>query len=256
MSRSLVNTDIVDTDMFLDMPSTARLLYYDLLIRADNDGFITPQRVIRMTGASQDDLKIIIAKKFAYMWDDGVVILLHYREHNHVRDDRYKPSEYYPRIKQLGKLYSLGARRLVDKMDTKWIPNGAKKLPQDKISKDKISNNNTPISPLKGDNQKGLIPIKYEESEVSLYWEQVINPITVDRDKELAACLEMMSQYGVDLCRKVIDSVVLAHTDTWAHKMVQVSSPRSMKKSFDRILIYRKSLQAKTQKTATIHSYN
>ena len=56
---------IIDSDIFIDMPTSARLLYYDLSMRADDDGFVnSPKKIIRMTGASDDDLKILILKNF------------------------------------------------------------------------------------------------------------------------------------------------------------------------------------------------
>ena len=85
---------VIDCDLFIDMPQSARLLYYDLSMRADDDGFITPQKVIRMTGASKDDLSILIAKKFVIPFDSGVVVIRHWKVHNYIRKDTYAETEY------------------------------------------------------------------------------------------------------------------------------------------------------------------
>jgi hypothetical protein len=144
----MVNTKITEKDSFLDMPPTARLLYYDLLVRADDDGFITPYHVIRMTGASADDLKILIAKQFLYQWNDGVIVLLHWREHNNVKADRYQSSEYSPRLRQIAKLYVLGARDNGSKMVPKRFQNGSILVPQDRLGKDRlVEDTNTPLPP-------------------------------------------------------------------------------------------------------------
>ncbi len=136
--RRMINTKIADRDTFLDMPPTARLLYYDLLIRADDDGFITPNYVVRMTGASPDDLKILVAKQFVHQWQDGVIVLLHWREHNHVKSDRYEASEYSPRLRQIAKLYALGAREDGSKMVPKRIQTGSKMVPQGRVGKGRV----------------------------------------------------------------------------------------------------------------------
>ena len=58
--RRMFAKTIIDSDAFLDMPVTARLLYYDLSMRADDDGFVnSPKKIMRMVGASQDDLSIL-----------------------------------------------------------------------------------------------------------------------------------------------------------------------------------------------------
>lgn len=85
---------VIDCDLFIDMPQSARLLYYDLSMRADDDGFITPQKIIRMTGASKDDLSILIAKKFVIPFDSGVVVIRHWKVHNYIRKDTYAETEY------------------------------------------------------------------------------------------------------------------------------------------------------------------
>lgn len=91
--RRMFSKSIIDSDMFLDMPTSSRLLYFDLSMRADDDGFVnSPKKIIRMTGASQDDLKLLIAKNFIIPFESGVVVIKHWKIHNYIRNDRYKPT--------------------------------------------------------------------------------------------------------------------------------------------------------------------
>lgn len=91
--RRMFSKTIIDSDMFLDMPTSSRLLYFDLSMRADDDGFVnSPKKIIRMTGASQDDLKLLIAKNFIIPFESGVVVIKHWKIHNYIRNDRYKPT--------------------------------------------------------------------------------------------------------------------------------------------------------------------
>lgn len=93
--RRMFAKTIIDSDAFIDMPVTARLLYYDLGMRADDDGFVnSPKKIMRMVGASQDDLAILISKKFIIPFDSGVVVIKHWRIHNYIRQDRKHNTKY------------------------------------------------------------------------------------------------------------------------------------------------------------------
>lgn len=84
---------IVDTDTFLEMPISARLLYYDLGMRADDDGFVdSPKKIMKIIGASTDDMNILIARKFIIPFDSGIVVIRHWRINNYLRSDRYTES--------------------------------------------------------------------------------------------------------------------------------------------------------------------
>ena len=93
--RRMFAKTIIDSDAFLDMPVTARLLYYDLAMRADDDGFVnSPKKIMRMIGASQDDLSILCLRKFLIPFDNGVVVIKHWRIHNYIRKDTYNETQY------------------------------------------------------------------------------------------------------------------------------------------------------------------
>lgn len=84
--RRMFSKAIIDSHAFFDMPASARLLYYDLGMRADDDGFVNnPKKIIRMIGAADDDLKLLVAKKFIIPFENGVVVIKHWRIHNYIR---------------------------------------------------------------------------------------------------------------------------------------------------------------------------
>lgn len=100
--RRMFAKTIVDSDAFLDMPVTARLLYYDLAMRADDDGFNNaPRKVMRTIGASPDDLNVLVARKFVIPFDNGVVVIKHWRIHNYIRKDTYSATAYKDQRKML-----------------------------------------------------------------------------------------------------------------------------------------------------------
>ena len=100
--KRMFSLDVVDTDIFLAMPVSARLLYYDLGMRADDDGFInSPKKIMKMIGASEDDINILILRKFIIPFDNGVVVLKHWRIHNYIRKDTYNETPYKEQKKLL-----------------------------------------------------------------------------------------------------------------------------------------------------------
>lgn len=86
---------IVLSDAFLDMPLSARCLYFTLGMLADDDGFVnSPKSIMRQAGASTDDLNLLMAKRFILNFDSGVIVIKHWRIHNYIQKDRYKESKY------------------------------------------------------------------------------------------------------------------------------------------------------------------
>lgn len=100
--RRMFSLDIIDTDLFLEMPQSSRLLYYELCMRADDDGFVSsPKKIQKMVGCNEDDFKVLISKKFLIPFDTGVVVIRHWKIHNYIQKDRYKETIYLDEKKQL-----------------------------------------------------------------------------------------------------------------------------------------------------------
>lgn len=93
--RRMFAKTIIDSDAFLDMPLSAQALYFHLSMRADDDGFINnPKKIQRMIGASDDDCKLLLMKRFIIAFESGVVVIKHWKIHNYIQKDRYKPTVY------------------------------------------------------------------------------------------------------------------------------------------------------------------
>lgn len=100
--RRMFTKKIVDSDAFLDMPLSTQALYFHLNMRADDDGFVNnPKKIQRMIGASEDDLKLLIAKRFILCFENGVIVIKHWRMHNLLRKDRYNPTQYQKQMNLL-----------------------------------------------------------------------------------------------------------------------------------------------------------
>ena len=134
---------IIDSDNFIDMPISARLLYYDLGMRADDDGFVNaPKKITRMIGASQDDLKILIQKGFIIPFDSGIIVITHWKINNYIPKDRYHETTFQNELQMLtmndNQKYSLNS---VYKVDTDCIQDEYSSDTQIRVEKNSIEKN-------------------------------------------------------------------------------------------------------------------
>lgn len=111
---------IIDSDAFLDMPLSTQALYFHLSMRADDDGFINnPKKIQRMIGCAEDDLKVLVTKRFILPFDSGVVVIKHWKIHNYIRGDRKKdtmyPEEMALLVEKENGAYSLASDGMSDK---------------------------------------------------------------------------------------------------------------------------------------------
>ena len=93
--KRMFSLKIVDSDLFLDMPLSSQCLYFHLSMRADDDGFVdNPKKIIKIIGANDDDLKILITKGFVIVFERGIIVITHWKINNYIRNDRRKETLY------------------------------------------------------------------------------------------------------------------------------------------------------------------
>lgn len=143
--RRMFAKTIIDSDAFLDMPISARLLYYDLGMRADDDGFVnSPKKIMKMVGASTDDMNVLILRKFILPFETGVVVLKHWRIHNYIRKDTYNETPYKKEKSMLvldeNKSYTLidNESQLVVHEPSTQVRIGKDSIDKDSLGKDSI----------------------------------------------------------------------------------------------------------------------
>ena len=136
--KRMFSTQITESDAFTGMPLSSQALYFHLSLNSDDDGFLdSPRRVQRMIGASDDDMSLLIAKKFIIPFDSGVIVIKHWKINNYIRKDRYTPTVYTEEMSMLttkeNGAYSLG------------IPDGNqvgdRRLPNGSIDKNRLDKN-------------------------------------------------------------------------------------------------------------------
>ncbi len=144
-SRRMLSIEIIDSDNFLDMPDSSQLLYFQLAMRADDDGFVNnPKKIQRVVGCRDDDAKILIAKKYILTFESGIIVIKHWRIHNYLRKDRYKQTSNIKefsmlKVKQNGE-YTLenDGIPLVDQMETQV------RIGKHRIGKDRKAKGSSP----------------------------------------------------------------------------------------------------------------
>ena len=135
--RRMFARSIVGSARFLKMPATSRLLYYDLGMDADDDGVVEAFGVIRKTGATEDDLRVLVSKDFVKVLNEDLVShITDWKQNNLIRPDRYKPSVHQELLLRL-----CGGIPNDNQMTTNGIPMVDGWYTQDSIGKGSISQN-------------------------------------------------------------------------------------------------------------------
>lgn len=133
--KRMFSLAVLETDAFMDLPLSAQALYFHLNLRADDDGFIgNPKRITSNIGASIDDLKLLIAKRFVIAFDDGVIVIKHWRMHNAIKKDRYTQTNFIEDLSLLG-IKDNGAYTIAEH---EWNTNGTQMLQSSSVDKDSI----------------------------------------------------------------------------------------------------------------------
>ncbi len=102
--KRMFSKKLIDSDAFLDMPISAQGLFFHLCMRADDDGFVdAPKRIARECQASSEDLQVLIDRRYVLTFpDSNVIVIKHWRLHNTIPKDRYKPTLYTEEKSQIG----------------------------------------------------------------------------------------------------------------------------------------------------------
>jgi len=153
--RRMFAKAVVLSDAFLDMPASSRALYFTLGMYADDDGMIgNPKSIMRICQCTQEDLDILLEKRYLLTWPSGVVCIKHWRMNNYIQSDRKKSTTYIEEKSTLAldkkgayteaeKASDTDGIQLVSKVDTECIQNGY--IGKDSIGKYK--KNNVSVNP-------------------------------------------------------------------------------------------------------------
>lgn len=138
-NRRMFSLDVVNTDRFLEMSSSAQCLYFHLGMRADDDGFVSsPKMIAKIANCSEDDLRLLATKGYIIPLDKGVIVITHWKQSNYIQKDRYKPTMY----QEEKALLTLGDDNAYT-LDTRCIHNVSEMETQVRLGKDSIDKDKT-----------------------------------------------------------------------------------------------------------------
>lgn len=152
--RRMISLKVIDTDIFLDMPLSTQALYFHLIARADDDGFIANHnKIMRMIGSSKDDMKILLSKRFIIPFESGVCVIKHWKIHNLIRADRYSETIYK---EEKSRLKEDQNKAYIPDVIPNVIPDGNQMEPQVRLGKVSKGNINKPKGE-KGNNEFAVV---------------------------------------------------------------------------------------------------
>lgn len=208
---------VVDTDEFLDMPSSTQSLYYHLGMRADDDGFVSsPKKIVKLVNCSNDDLKLLIAKGFIIPFDSGIIAIRHWKLNNDLKKDRYTPTIYLNEKSTLrvnkNKVYSIDGNNL----ETNWIQNGNKLDTQYSIDKNSKDKNSKEYIVQKQEENQEEKQVKKEKKPKETH-NSIIENYTINDDlrEALKGFVEMRKEIKKPITTKGL-KIALGKLDKWA----------------------------------------
>lgn len=226
----MFSPQIIDSDAFLDMSVSARELYFQLGMRADDDGFVgNPKKIMRMIGGSDDDMKILISKRFVLIFESGVIVIKHWRINNLIRKDWYKETVYLEEKKSL-KIKDNGSyTELVNETTPKSLTQV--KIGKDRLSKDKIGKETSELS----SQVKQLMDIFYK-----------INPTLNWGNKTTRKASEdLIKKFGLAGTLRMAEQIVAVQGQKFAPVC---TTPYQMKEKLAQFKIYFDGLKEKDNK--------
>ena len=94
-SQRMIKLALVETNKFMELPIRAQYLYYNLILRADDDGFAGNTRLILgFCGADVTDLQLLRDKGYIFIFESGVCLIRHWKHHNHIRPSIYQETYF------------------------------------------------------------------------------------------------------------------------------------------------------------------
>jgi hypothetical protein len=100
-TKRMFDKSILETDNFLNISLGAKALYFLLGMEADDEGFVSPNRIIRLYGGEYGDLKNLIDSGLVIPFNSGVVVITDWRQNNWLDSRRIKPTQYQEEKRQL-----------------------------------------------------------------------------------------------------------------------------------------------------------
>ncbi|BDP83387.1 hypothetical protein EfmAA610_05970 [Enterococcus faecium] len=245
--RRMFAKTIIDSDAFLDMPLSTQALYFHLSMRADDDGFINnPKKIQRMVGCGDDDLKLLMVKRFILVFESGVIVIKHWKIHNYIQKDRYKPTLYqdekaqiavketnaYTFIENLPEPSETPMEQPFEDVYPSCIHDGYSLETQVRLGKDRLGKDSKEIKDITPSKKSKTKPIrhKYGEYKNVLLSDEQMGKLKTEFPNDYQERIERLSEY-CESSGKTYKNY-LATIRSWARK--EKSEPKNASSAYKR----------------------
>lgn len=229
--KRMFDKGLLETDAFMDMPMPTKALYFLLGMEADDEGFVSPTRVMRIYGGNADDLKVLIAKNFVIQFESGVIVITDWHENNWLDTRRIKETKYKNEKKLLA-LTSNKYRMLNNGLATAKQPLSQSSIEESRVEEGRIVESS--ISSELSSQVKKVMDIFYE-----------INPtINWGNKTTRKACEDLIKRFGLDGTLGMARAVVSLHGVPYAP---QATTPYEMKEKLAKFKGYFESEKRKQE---------
>lgn len=204
----MISKTVTQTHRFLRLPLEAQALYFHLIQNCDDDGVVEAFPILRMIGASEDNLGLLVVKRFVKPLNEEMVyFVVDFHEQNTVRKDRYTPSIYKDLLEQNAEKLITDSddttgKPLVNQTETTGKPN----ISKDNISKGKVSKGSSKETQ-EEKTTTTTAPI-FSQEFINLYqsFEQEIGrPLSAIQQQELGY---MLDEFNADLIYEALKEAV------------------------------------------------
>ena len=203
--RRMFSLKITDTDVFLEMHVSSQLLYFHLNMHADDDGFVSsPRKIMKTICCGEDDLKVLLSKRYVLGFPSGIVVIKHWRMHNLLRKDRYTSTDYIEE-KSLLQIKDNGSYTDKQPTDTLLATKRQPPVPVGKVSKGKVRKGK-----VKKDKLKDYLFLS--DSSFKDLWESFVDmrkkmrkPLT---DKAISLTMAKFEKWGIDDAKKSLEKTI------------------------------------------------
>ena len=243
--RRMFSKRIIESARFLRMPASSRLLYFDLGMRADDDGVVEAYTVIRATGATEDDFKILVAKNFLKILNEDLVsYITDWSENNRIRPDRkidsiykglliqvlpdvelvekreradYKTSKITYSVQNVDEKAVNTEQKNLSCMDwttngqptdNQWTTNGRHRIGKDRIGKDRIGKSSVGEGSVEGGRTNKFVLCEADASRIIHSWNALgVSSVKSISNNRLALVKARIAEHGLDVFLEAIKSI-------------------------------------------------
>jgi K+ transporter len=229
----MFDKSILETDEFLDLGMTSKALYFLLGMEADDEGFVSPKRVMRLYGGSEDDMKVLIAKNFCIKFDSGVIVITNWHENNYLNKERIKATRYQAEKKLLA----------LDKGKYIVLNNGLtdvkQMLRENRIEENRREENRREENILakKSTNKKPSSENKFSQEigEIIQLFTEINPALNYSNKTQRKAVLDMIKKFGYQEVLRMAKQTISIQGEQYAPR---VTTPYTMYQKLGDIAIY------------------